>query len=155
MEIFNSKLQPWLAVLFWLTALFGVIFLLQLLKLLVRGGIERLTAGGTRERTGGFILFVAGAMLSYFCFDAVQSARNGAPKVSVSLAAALIAPLGVIGGLLLLVLGPRARTLLGTREEPTTAGWIIGIAALALGVILYLWLRQILEAEGYDLRDRR
>jgi hypothetical protein len=68
---------------------------------------------------------------------------------SLSLKEAILAPVGLIG-LLYLVLGERARTIMGTREEPPPAAYAIVIAVVLLGIGLYVWLRSTLPAHEYD-----
>jgi hypothetical protein len=152
LNLFDFDLPGWAGVAFWLAVLLAVIFLRELLKQSIRGVLDRLTAGGTRERTVGAGCLVCAAVLGYLTFDALQSARNGAREVSLSLAGVILLPLALIIGIIHLVLGPRTRSFMGTRDEPTFAAWVIGITALALGVMLYLGLRRTLQAQGYEFR---
>jgi hypothetical protein len=154
LQIFDSEQHPWINLILLLLALVAVIFARAFGAELFRMWLRNLTAGGTKHRTVGVVCLISGGVLSYLCYDAVQSARNGAPKVSLSMAGAILIPLALIIGLIYLVLGPRARSLMGTRQDPTFAAWVIGITALALGVMLYLGLRQTLEAQGYDFHGR-
>ena len=107
-----------------------------------------------KERFIGIVLLLSGGVLSYLCiYQPLESARSGAPTVSVSLKGAIFAPIGLIG-LIYLVLGPCARTIMGTREKPTSTAYVFGIVAALLGLGLYLWLRSELEAHGYDFQGR-
>ncbi len=107
-----------------------------------------------KERVIGLVLLISGGLLGYLCvYEPLESARNGAPTVSVSLKGAILAPIGLIG-LMYLVLGPRATAIMGTREKPTPAAYGILIGAVLLGLGLYVWLRWALEAHGYDFQSQ-
>jgi hypothetical protein len=110
--------------------------------------------GIMKERDIGVVLLISGGVLCYLCvYQPLESAWRGAPTVSVSLKGAILAPLSLIG-LMYLVLGQRATTIMGTREKPTTTAYAIGIGALLLGLALYVWLRSTLQAHGYDFQGR-
>ncbi len=99
-------------------------------------------------------MLIGGCVLGYLCiYQPLESARSGAPQVSVSLKGAILAPIGLIG-LLYLVLGPRTTAIMGSREKPTTVAYAIGFGAVLLGVGIYLWLRSALQAHGYDFQGR-
>jgi hypothetical protein len=105
-----------------------------------------------KERVIGLVMLLGGAVLGYLCiYQPLEAAWSGAPKVSVSLKGAILAPIGLVG-LLYLVLGPRATAVMGTREKPTPAAYIIVAGAALLGLGIYLWLRSTLQAHGYDFQ---
>ncbi len=107
-----------------------------------------------KERVAGVMMLLAGAVLSYLCiYRPLESAWNGKPEVSISLKGVFLVPVGLIG-LLYLVLGPRVTAVLGTREEPKPAAYVLGIGFVALGIGLYFWLRSTLQAYGYDFQGR-
>jgi hypothetical protein len=107
-----------------------------------------------KERVIGVVLLLGGILLGYLCvYQPLESARHGAPTVSTSLKGAILAPMGLIG-VMYLVLGQRVNNFMGTREKPTTAAYIIGVAAVLLGIGLYLWLRSTLQDYGYDFQGR-
>ncbi len=107
-----------------------------------------------KERIIGVVLLISGGLLGYLCvYEPLASARSGAPTVSVSLKGAILAPIGLIG-LMYLVLGPRASAIMGTREKPKPAAYVILIGAVLLGLGLYVWLRSALEAHGYDFQGQ-
>ena len=107
-----------------------------------------------KERVIGVVLILSGGLLAYLCvYLPLESAWKGEPSVSVSLKGAILAPFSLVG-LMYLVLGPRASTIMGTREKPTPAAYAIGIGAVLLGVGLYVWLRSTLEAHGYDFQGQ-
>ena len=107
-----------------------------------------------KERVLGIVLLISGSALGYLCvYQPLESAWSGSPKVSISLKGAILAPIALLG-LMYLVLGSRAVTIMGTREKPTPAAYAIGIGVLLLGVGLYFWLRYTLQAHGYDFQGR-
>ena len=59
-----------------------------------------------------------------------------------------------IVGLIYLTMGERATILMGTRQKPTTAAYVISIAGLLLGIGIYVWLRSTLQDHGYDFQGR-
>src|SRR5438105_1653988 len=103
-----------------------------------------------RQRLLGAFLFATGAVLAYLCiYKALQHAANHEDSVSVFLKGTIIVPVGLVLGAMYLVLGERVKTVLGTREEPTTTAWAVGIGCLAVGGLLYFWLRACLQRMGY------
>jgi hypothetical protein len=109
--------------------------------------------GGSKERLVGLVLSISIAPLGYLCvYKPLESVWGGAPTVSISLKGMLFAPFGLIG-LMYVALGPRARTVMGTRQKPTFAGWVISISVVLVGIGLYLWLRSTIEAHGYHFKD--
>lgn len=107
-----------------------------------------------KERVVGVLLLVGGLTLGYLCvYQPLESAWRGDPTVSVYLKGAILAPIGLVG-VMYLVLGERVTTIMGTREKPTTAAYIIGFGAVLLGLGIYLWLRSTLEAHGYDFQGK-
>jgi hypothetical protein len=98
---------------------------------------------------------ISGGLLGYLCvYQPLESAWSGAPTVSLYLKGAILAPPFSLIGLMYLVLGQRASTIMGTREKPTPTAYAIGIGVMLLGFGLYLWLRFTLEAHGYDFEGR-
>ena len=82
-----------------------------------------------------------------------RAPANSLPSVSISLKGAILVPVGLIG-LLYLVLGSRVEAIMGTREKPTTAAYVIGIGAVLAGIGLYIWVRSTLQAHGYDFQGQ-
>jgi hypothetical protein len=110
--------------------------------------------GIMKERVMGAFLLICGGALAYLCvYQPLESAWRGAPTVSVSLQGAILAPIGLIG-LLYLVLGRGASTIMGKREKPKATAYIIVIGVVLLGFALYLWVRSTLEAHGYNFQGR-
>jgi hypothetical protein len=110
--------------------------------------------GIVKERVIGVVLLISGGVLGYFCvYQPLESAWRGAPTVSVSLKGAILAPLSLIG-LMYLVLGQRASTIMGTREKPKPTAYPITFGAVLLGIGLYVWLRSTLQAHGYDFQGQ-
>jgi len=108
-----------------------------------------------KERAlGGFMLFV-GLVLAYLCvYSPLASAAQQEASVSVSLKGAILCPLSVVLGLVYLVMGPSVTNIFGTREQPTAAAYVLAIALLAIGVLLYFGIRSRLEDAGYKFGVR-
>lgn len=107
-----------------------------------------------KERIIGLVLVICGGVLAYLCiYLPVESARTGAPTVMVSIKGAILAPIGLVG-LIYLVMGQDATTIMGTRENPSAAAWGIGIGAILLGIVIYTVIRSTLEGYGYDFQGR-
>jgi hypothetical protein len=110
--------------------------------------------GDMKERLIGVGLLLSGGVLGYLCiYQPLESAWRGEPTVSLSLKGAILAPIALIG-VMYLVMGPRAGAIMGTREQPTTAAYVIGVGAVLLGLGIYVWLRATLQAHGYDFQGR-
>jgi hypothetical protein len=106
-----------------------------------------------RERLIGLGLLVGGLVLSYLCvYEPLQAAARNDPKVSLSLKGALLCPGLVLYGLAMFLFGNSITAFLGTREKPTLATWVCAFAVLALGFILYQWLKSTLESSGYAFK---
>ncbi len=107
-----------------------------------------------KERIVGVLLLLVGGMLGYFCvYDPLEAAKRGDPSVSVSLKGSILAPVCLIG-VMYVVLGAGVTPIMGTREHPKPAAYIISIGLIALGFGLYFWLRSTLEGYGYDFGGR-
>ncbi len=105
-----------------------------------------------KERLIGVVLLLCGGAIVYLCiYQPLHAAWSGEPTVSIFLKGAILAPMTLIG-LMYLALGPRATSIMGTREKPTPAAYGIVIGVLLLGVGIYIWLRTTLEALGYDFQ---
>jgi hypothetical protein len=106
---------------------------------------------GVKERLVGLVMLLAGAVLAYFSvYDPLQAAARQEEKVSLSLKGAIICPLALVMGAAYLILGQRAKAVFGTREHPTTALWVCAVLLLVTGLGLYLYLRSVIEAQGYQ-----
>jgi hypothetical protein len=110
--------------------------------------------GSMKERVGGVVMIIFGALLGYLCiYQPIESARNGEASVSISLKGALLAPIGLLG-LMYLVLGSRVTAIMGTRQERKPASYVIVVGIILLGIGTYIWLRTTLQSYGYDFQGR-
>jgi hypothetical protein len=106
---------------------------------------------GLKERLVGLVMLLAGAALAYFSvYEPLQAAARQEESVSLSLKGAILCPLALAMGAAYLVLGQRAKAVFGTREHPTTAVWVCGVLLVLAGLGLYLYLRSVIEAQGYQ-----
>jgi Na+-driven multidrug efflux pump len=108
-----------------------------------------------KERALGGFLLAIGLVLGYLCvYSPLASAAQQEASVSVSLKGAILCPLAVVLGLVYLALGPSVAKILGTREKPTAAAYVLAVALLAVGVLLYFGIRSKLEDAGYKFGAR-
>jgi uncharacterized protein YjeT (DUF2065 family) len=106
---------------------------------------------GLRERLIGLGLLAAGSVLAYFSvYEPLQAAARQEESISLSLKGAILCPIALVMGPFYLLLGRRATDLLGSREHPKPAAWVVGIVLMLAGVGLYFYLRSVLEAQGYQ-----
>jgi hypothetical protein len=107
-----------------------------------------------KERVLGLFMLAVGFGLGYLCvYKPLEDAKSGAAEVSLSLKGAFLVPMCLIG-VLYLTMGERTTAIMGTREKPKPAAAVIGILLALAGVGLYLWLRSVLEAHGYDFKGK-
>jgi hypothetical protein len=108
--------------------------------------------GFGKERLMGLVSLISFGLVAYLCvYKPLESASSGAPTVSIPLKGVILVPIGLIG-LMYVVLGPRATTVMGTRKRPRPAAWMISFGVLLLGIGLYLCLRSTIEAHGYRFK---
>jgi hypothetical protein len=89
-----------------------------------------------KERLNGLFVLFAGVLLGYISvYQPLESARQGAPTVRVSLMWVFPLPLALIG-VTYLALGPRATEFMGTREnrKPSTLALVIGLLLVGVGL---------------------
>jgi hypothetical protein len=112
-----------------------------------------------KARAGGVALAACGAfLLKTGFFDVLRDAEAGAAHVSTSMKAVLVAPAFMMFGLLLMVIGAPGDGGSGIGRHFTNAadrklkplGWVLAIATLLPGLVLYLWLDSRLSALGFE-----
>lgn len=97
-------------------------------------------------------MFIGGGVLAYLSIiSPLVAASHHEDEVSVSLKAVIFTPALIIIGLILFFMGnDRAGQLLGSRKTPSPLGIVICLATAALGILLYVWLKNRLRAYGYS-----
>jgi protein-S-isoprenylcysteine O-methyltransferase Ste14 len=104
-----------------------------------------------KQRLLGLFLLGVGGLLAYLCvYSPLEAARQHEEKVSLSLKGALLCPIGVIFGVFYLVYGKSTEELLGTRQRPKGAVYLLAIIAVGAGLLLYCWINSQLEQAGYE-----
>ena len=104
-----------------------------------------------RERLIGLVMLIAGGVLAYTCvYSPLEAAKNQEASISISLKGAILCPIALVFGLLYVGLGEHAKNVLGTRQEPHPAVWVLAVLMLAAGLGLYFWLKTTLESHGYN-----
>lgn len=96
-------------------------------------------------------MFIAGGVLAYLSIiSPLLAASHHEDDVSISLKAVIFTPALIIIGLILFFLGnDRAGQLLGSRKNPSPLGIAICLITVALGILVYLWLKSRLRGYGY------
>ena len=110
------------------------------------------------EKVGGAVLLGVGALLlKLSAITPLEQARARAPEIDHSTTASVLAPLALTLGAALLLLPPRTvwnvlsrPSLRDPRTQKLTAkGWLLLVAVLTPGLVLYAWLRWQLGRLGY------
>ena len=103
-----------------------------------------------KNRLIGLVLFLAGAVLAYFCiYLPLAEAAHHEKSVSLSLKGVILCPIGVVFGFFYMIMGDRAKELFGERKSPTPFSWICGIGLIAAGFLAYWAVKSSLEQSGY------
>ena len=108
-------------------------------------------AGSDRgTRITGFVLFLISAGLGYWqVLSPIIQAANGAPRISYSVKAAVVAPIGALFGLFLLVFGAEGLVVLQRPpSKPLMIVLMVATLAYTLGCIFLM--AQIMKAFGYS-----
>jgi hypothetical protein len=112
-----------------------------------------------KARAGGLGLAACGGfLLKIGFFDVLRDAEAGAPSISTSMKAVLVAPAFVMFGLLLIVIGAPGDGSMGIGRHFTNAsdrklkplGWVLALVTLLPGLVLYLWLDSRLSELGFE-----
>lgn len=110
------------------------------------------------EKVGGIVLLAAGVLLLKLgVLDPLEQARARAFDVSTSTASSLVAPFALILGACLLLLPPRSVWNFLSRpslrdprtQKLTRKGYLLVVAVLTPGLLLYGWLEWQLGRLGY------
>lgn len=102
----------------------------------------------------GFFMFIAGGALIYICLVLpLLEASHREDDISISMKGVMFAPALIVFGSILFFFGnDRAGQIIGGRPQGLTAlGWVVTLATLAIGILLYEWLGSRLRAYGYDI----
>ena len=112
-----------------------------------------------KTRAAGVALAAIGGFLLKIGFlDVLRDAERGASRVSTSMKAVLVAPMFLLLGLLLVVIGAPGDGSTGIGRHFTNAsdrrlkplGWVLVGVMLLPGLVMYLWLQSRLSELGFD-----
>lgn len=116
----------------------------------------------TKVRLSGAALAGIGVLFIKLCvLDPLANAQRGSASVSLYLKPVIAAPLFILLGLLLVVIGwpgaPRAGSFAarfvsgaGRDSRLKPAGYACVMIVVALGLVLYLWVKHELARLGYE-----
>ena len=104
------------------------------------------------ERGVGILALVGGFVFIYLgIYKPISDAANHEPSISVSMKAAVIAPLVLALGVVYTVFGPLTAGILGPRNRPSILGWAFYIFFTILGFLVYWWVKSVVNGYGYSL----
>ena len=107
-------------------------------------------SGNILHRLGGLIAVVIGAGTAwFFILGPLAAARAGAPEVSYSTKAFVLAPFAIVFGLFFILFGDSMPYRHVEAQKPTTAGWILLIVAGAASAACFFWFKQQFASLGY------
>jgi hypothetical protein len=104
------------------------------------------------DRILGFFALVGAGVIGYFCVLApLVAASRHASSVELSFKGVAVLPPILAIGIINLIMGERARPILGRRQMPSPIGFIIFGVTFVIGILLYQWLKSRLRAYGYEV----
>ena len=100
---------------------------------------------------GVFALVGSGALGYFFVVAPLIAASRHESSVDLSLKGVVVVPVILALGIINLVMGERARPILGRRKMPSALGFVIYAVTFGLGILLYVWLKARLRGYGYGV----
>ncbi len=100
---------------------------------------------------GIFALIGTGALGYLFVFTPLLAASRHASSVDLSLKGVVVVPVIFTLGIINVIMGERARPILGRRQMPSALGFVIYAVSFGLGILLYEWLKVRLRGCGYGV----
>ena len=102
------------------------------------------------DRILGAFALVGTAVIGYLCVLApVLAASRHESSVDLSLKGVVVLPVIFAIGIINLIMGERARPILGRRQMPSRLGFVIYGVTFVIGILLYQWLKGRLKDYGY------
>lgn len=102
------------------------------------------------HRLGGLLALAIGAATAWwFILGPLAAARAGAPEVSYSTKAFVLAPFAIVFGLFFILFGDRVPYRHVEKQAPTTAGWILLVVAGAASAACFFLFKQQFASLGY------
>ena len=102
------------------------------------------------DRFLGVFALVGTGVIGYLCVVApLVAASKHESSVDLSLKGVVVLPVISAIGIINVIMGVRARPLLGRRQMPSPLGLVIYAVTFGLGILLYQWMKTRLRAYGY------
>jgi hypothetical protein len=102
------------------------------------------------DRGLGIFALIGSGVLTYLCVIApLLAASRHEHSISLSLKGAIVTPVIFTIGIINVIMGEKARQILGRRQMPSGLGWVIYIVAFGLGILLHQWVNIRLREYGY------
>jgi multisubunit Na+/H+ antiporter MnhB subunit len=106
---------------------------------------------GIPERGIGILCLIGSLVFIYLgIYQPISDAAHHEPTVSLSMKAAIIAPLVFALGITFTVLGDKTTKYLGPRNQLSKLGWAFFIFFTILGILVYWWVQTIVKSYGYS-----
>ena len=103
------------------------------------------------DRAIGVFALVGTGVIAYLSIiSPLLAASRHEESVGLSLKGAVVTPVIFAIGIINVVMGEKARTIIGRRQAPSPLGWVIYIATFGIGILLYQWLKSKLRDYGYQ-----
>jgi hypothetical protein len=102
------------------------------------------------DRFLGVFALVGSGVIGYMCIVApLVAASKHESSVDLSMKGVVVVPVLFALGIINVIMGVRARPILGRRQMPSPLGFVIYAVTFGLGILLYQWMKTRLRAYGY------
>jgi hypothetical protein len=110
------------------------------------------TKADNSDRILGIFALVGSGVIGYLCIVApLIAASRHESSVDLSLKGIVVFPVIFAIGIINIVMGERARSILGRRQMPSLLGWVIYAVTFGIGILLYQLLKTKLRSYGYGV----
>ena len=103
------------------------------------------------ERGVGVLALLVSPVFIYLgIYKPISDAAHHESTISMSMKAAIIAPLILALGIVYTVFGPLTAGVLGPRNRPSIIGWAFYIFFIIVGFLVYWWVKSVVTSYGYS-----
>jgi hypothetical protein len=109
-------------------------------------------SGSIMARLGGLLcLALAAGFGWFFIWEPLQAAQAGAPEVNFNTKAFVLVPFAAVFGVFFLIFGDSVPYRHVEQQKPTAAGWVLVLAAAAVGGVGFWWFDAKFDELGYAM----